>query len=358
MDNLREDFRDWLIKQGLSEKTSSGRPSTVYDYIRRLDKICITIYGERTIETWENLAHHIYLILGFHNLCKNGEIHINRHNLEPVHDFLDDFLFHLSPYQEYLSQYFDVKLLIYKVGEIKYFTVIGYFLPSLFSAKLVLNISTQVKKADRDKNQYVLEKFYRFLSEKNNPICLLGFLKDKAENKDISKEFNTLNTKLVRLKSFHNESSEIFQVIITAGTRKTPPQLTLNRNETKESIAKGIGADEVLDILRITRWTLKRLVDDGQLHKNENNLFDMNEINKFIQDNFHSSVPVDNGSIGDAVKKWWTVKEVKEKTGLNEKYIERLRADKQVSHIKVSNRKYIFYPPDLAIFSKIKPLEW
>lgn len=30
MDNLRENFRNWLTKQGLSEKTETGRPSTIF----------------------------------------------------------------------------------------------------------------------------------------------------------------------------------------------------------------------------------------------------------------------------------------------------------------------------------------
>ena len=31
MIDLRENFIKWLIKEGLSEKTPSGNPSTVYD---------------------------------------------------------------------------------------------------------------------------------------------------------------------------------------------------------------------------------------------------------------------------------------------------------------------------------------
>ncbi|MGO4819437.1 hypothetical protein [Flavobacterium sp. W22_SRS_FP1] len=33
-------FKEYLKKQGYSENTPSGKPSTVYDYVKRVDKIC------------------------------------------------------------------------------------------------------------------------------------------------------------------------------------------------------------------------------------------------------------------------------------------------------------------------------
>ena len=38
--DLREEFKNWLIAQGYKEKTESGLPSTVYDYIQTLDRLC------------------------------------------------------------------------------------------------------------------------------------------------------------------------------------------------------------------------------------------------------------------------------------------------------------------------------
>ncbi len=37
---MLENFKIYLIKQGYSEITPSGNPSTVYDYTKRVDKIC------------------------------------------------------------------------------------------------------------------------------------------------------------------------------------------------------------------------------------------------------------------------------------------------------------------------------
>ena len=35
-----ENFKRYLIEQGYSEFTPSGNPSTVYDYVQRIKKIC------------------------------------------------------------------------------------------------------------------------------------------------------------------------------------------------------------------------------------------------------------------------------------------------------------------------------
>ena len=37
---MLENFKHYLIEQGYSEFTPSGNPSTVYDYMKRVEKIC------------------------------------------------------------------------------------------------------------------------------------------------------------------------------------------------------------------------------------------------------------------------------------------------------------------------------
>ena len=37
---MKEKFKAYLISQGYSEITPSGKPSTVYDYVKRIDRVC------------------------------------------------------------------------------------------------------------------------------------------------------------------------------------------------------------------------------------------------------------------------------------------------------------------------------
>lgn len=38
--HMKEKFKAYLIAQGYSEVTPSGKPSTVYDYMKRIDHVC------------------------------------------------------------------------------------------------------------------------------------------------------------------------------------------------------------------------------------------------------------------------------------------------------------------------------
>lgn len=55
---MKERFRRFLIDAGYKETTPSGNPSTVYDYIKRIDKVC-----EWERESWETLAEHIEVVV-------------------------------------------------------------------------------------------------------------------------------------------------------------------------------------------------------------------------------------------------------------------------------------------------------
>ena len=69
MVNLKDDFRDWLIKQGLSEKTASGRPSTIYDYLTEINRVC----KKEGYITWEKLAVNLFSIVSnYHGKYKTA----------------------------------------------------------------------------------------------------------------------------------------------------------------------------------------------------------------------------------------------------------------------------------------------
>ena len=51
---MKEQFKAYLVSKGYSQYTPSGNPSTVYDYPKRIDKVCA---WENT--TWSELANNI-----------------------------------------------------------------------------------------------------------------------------------------------------------------------------------------------------------------------------------------------------------------------------------------------------------
>ncbi|MFA6808376.1 MAG: hypothetical protein WCR27_05235 [Eubacteriales bacterium] len=55
---MEKQFEEYLINNGYKQTTPSGNPSTVYNYIKRIDNIC-----EWENITWEQLANNIQIIL-------------------------------------------------------------------------------------------------------------------------------------------------------------------------------------------------------------------------------------------------------------------------------------------------------
>lgn len=55
---MKQQFQDYLIKKGYSVITPAGNPSTVYDYVKRIDKVC-----EWENMTWSELGQNIDVIV-------------------------------------------------------------------------------------------------------------------------------------------------------------------------------------------------------------------------------------------------------------------------------------------------------
>ena len=74
MDKLREDFKRWLIRQGLAEKTTANKPSTIYDYLNAINTVC-KMEGHIT---WEELASNLFNIIdNYHGKFKTA---LNKYN--------------------------------------------------------------------------------------------------------------------------------------------------------------------------------------------------------------------------------------------------------------------------------------
>lgn len=67
---MREKFKEYLKKKGYAEYTPAGNPSTVYDYIKRIDKVC-----EIENCSWQQLEDNIhYIISQYDNYGRKSDI--------------------------------------------------------------------------------------------------------------------------------------------------------------------------------------------------------------------------------------------------------------------------------------------
>ena len=49
MSDIKTDFQKWLVENGVSERTSTGRRGAAYEYVRLLNKVCDFIYKKHDV---------------------------------------------------------------------------------------------------------------------------------------------------------------------------------------------------------------------------------------------------------------------------------------------------------------------
>ena len=62
---MKEQFKKYLIKNGYSEFTPSGNPSTVYDYVKRIERIM----------SWEHYEEWSDVVKNIDKLCEDYSEH-------------------------------------------------------------------------------------------------------------------------------------------------------------------------------------------------------------------------------------------------------------------------------------------
>ncbi len=342
MADLRDDFRHWLIKQGLSEKTKTGRAGTVYEYARRIDNLCNKIYKDHSIQSWQKLAENIYPILGLHLICRKGEMHIAKDEFAKIDIFIKSFESQLNQYKENFKDYFIVKF-VFDENNIStnYNNVVELLIENTPPEITIFKISDSIIQINKNRN--ALEKFYQFLLDIRCSDAISCCHNNIAEREKVDNFYNDLTKKIQVIKSFEIAPSNIFELIVNGGNNCEPPLFDVS--ETK------VASAWVCSLLRIERHTLSN-IKALKPTSSSKRYYLIKDVNEFISKNF---VKAKNSPVNlTAVKKWWTVKEAIEKTGLSSNQIKYLRKEAYVSYVKVTDKIYIFYPYDFAKYAKNK----
>ncbi len=315
--DLRQSFHDWLVRQGLSEKTRTGRAGTVYEYIRHIDKVCDIILLKHDNDSWKWLAQHIYPILGFLVLCRKGFFEVNLNSPSCIKEFLTSFLNNMSTADRKAQNYFMVQTQ-YSDGKIldEYLSIREFVLPS-FCNEITLKLNIQ--KAVANNERKAVRKFYQFLCD------WLTLQKAEQYGFDYSKIRDVQN----QLDDLRQETTKpIFRFIVRGGTNRRPPQLEPNTGHC--------GADWIRELFGKASRGMAIPIKPDSTGK-----YSVSELNGWVKNNFQASKKKE----GPEEEEWWTTKRVLKETGWTKDILKRKR--KKIAHITISDRKIIFYPPDV-----------
>jgi len=359
MNDIKTEFKQWLIKKGYKEKTLSGKPSTIYNYLRYIDILCKNIYSCATNKEWLEIARNIYPILSFHILCKEKNFYITKDNAKELWYFLSKCYGAKNIFESSNRQkYFKIEL-YHNNSQTGYpLLILETFINSLQQEDTIL-LTIDVEKDQNHKIKNALVKYYDFLAEiEHNPFSEYLYInkhQNKNENSKVKQLYIDIDvefTKIILILSqslYQKENQFKLMSRINWGNGLEPPQIddSFEKENEKEAYPQ-----TVMDVLRISKKTLDRL-SEKFLHPLENGNFSIEEVNKFIRDRFVQSPYTSDFSYTD---KWWTAKEAHKETGIHRKQIQRLRNEdrnkNRVAHVKISSEIYLYYPPDVIQQSK------
>lgn len=383
MTDLRSSFKDWLIKQNCKERTDKGRPSTVYEYCKRIDRLCDKLYDNHSAENWEDLAINIGKVLISCYECSNKEYYIDQYNAKDAllyfhdikHNCLDSNLFrasvnlvyngnesliseaNFSQIDEYLeifdfcleqlkknpTQNINDVLTLYTLrNEGSSVLVRDFFtayskVTSLSSLDSAIHIEYNNK--DNIKTKQALKLFYEFLQKPSN-LPIIAKLKDQRDDNEISSYID-------KVEAVPDNLMKCLTQIHKTG--KTALQI-------KSHYSNGyLPKSEVSSVLEIDHKTLDELNKKGLLTPNKSKgFYDEESVNNYLQLHFHKAK--ENYSEVDYSKKgfWCNRKEAAKIMNCSERTIYNYTKKGLLTYTDYSPQAPRYYKPELEHLAHCK----
>lgn len=383
MADLKTDFQNWLIKQGCKERTNKGRPSTVYEYCKRIDRLCDKLYGCYSTDKWEALAVNIGKILISYYECSNKEYYIDQYNAKDAllyfndikHNSLDNDLFQasvsliynsnksliseasFSQIGEYLkifdfcleqiandtSQDIDIILGVYCVDNPGSSDSVRNFLAAYPQKQCLsfseVSIHIQYNNQCNGKTKSALMWYYEFLqTETDSPI--IAKLKDQRDDNEISSYIATVKA-----------ASDNLMKCITDVPKTGKTALQIKSHYPDGSLGKL----EVASVLEIDHKTLDELNKKGLLTPNKSKgFYDEESVNNYLQLHFHKAK--ENYSEVNYSKKgfWCNRKEAAEIMNCSERTIYNQTKKGLLTYTDYSPQAPRYYKPELEYLAHCK----
>lgn len=309
MTDLRNHFKRWLVNQGLAETTKNGRPGTVYEYLKRIDRLTGKIFKWK--DNWDLVAKHIFFILVVFLICPKTRKEPTSVELENIYQIL---------IQVGLSEQ-----LIQIIREDSYKNIDSV----LFDVWNTAN--------DNNKNRTALLKYYEFLRSTEYPL-----VSDHTRSKSIYEEIDKVLSKR------RDNRYDTFQIEMemTSTNKRARTILPSSRYDTDR-----LSAEEVAIALGCSVQTVYRL---GLKTYSSRPAYSVRDVQAYMNKHFHPSNHSETVFVHkniDYNKGWLSAQDAADKIGCSVTKVIRYRREHRIAYIDFSKRLVRYFLPDIELIA-------
>ena len=393
--NIRDSYKQWLIKQGLKTETPSKHSSTVTEYLRRIDRICDKHYKSHDATAWNKLTKNIQALLISYHECQTKEYLINKQNIDAFLKYFNDI-----SNSNQINLNLKVKLSFISQKESQFITITTFkeLISFVLVFKGILDIAKNISKLSEihdvltfykltfsngaperqislyqnaiEKlscgdslienlilhveymNDYTvkglagLNKFYTFLSNppaNDNNRTSLHLVKLKEDRDD-----DGINNCLIIISDFHDNLMKCYpKVLKTGDTAKQIGALNISGGCLYvEEVAEALDVDEK------TVWRLKKY---GIFLPDCYSKYTEEHVNQYLQEHFHrAQLPYPEVDYSITGVEWLTRRDAAKKLGVTEKTIFNYTNKGLLTYTDYAPKAPRYYPPEIEFLAKHK----
>lgn len=391
--NIRDSYKQWLIKQGLKTETPSKHSSTVTEYLRRIDRICDKYYKSHDATAWNKLTKNIQALLISYHECQNKEYLINKQNIDAFLKYFNDIsnsnqitlnlrvklsficqkesqFITITTFKELISfvpvfkGILNIAMNINKLSEIHdvltfYKSTFDNVSPPERQISLYQNAIEKLSCGDsmienlvlhveymneyKAKSLASLNKFYTFLSNPpandNNPTSL--HLVKLKEDRDDDK----INNCLIIISCYRDN----FMKCLTQTNQTGSTALQIKAHSQTGGYLR---ADEVANVFGIDPKTLWRLKKDELFMPDYDTFYHEDRINQYLQEHFHrAQPPYSDVDYSRKNLKWHNRRDVARILGVTERTILNYTKKGILTYTDYAPKAPRYYPPEIEFLA-------
>ncbi len=323
MTEIKVVFKNWLVQKGLSEKTKSGRPGTVYEYLKRIGRLSSQLYGK---EDWGHLLKDIYVLYLLH---ANLDSKKNK-GIKP-------------------KKIYD---LIIGYGRIAYIDdteksiIDGNYAEPKHIKKYLKWLETNPKKIHLVRP--ALEKLYDFYSQNKDLFDEINNIKPiqkDSPKQDSSSFFSAYFTTILATKEAIDRA--VFALKVQREADGMRPRLIKAEDDWLGRKRKHLLLKEAAGSLECSEKTLRRLASKRK-NMFGDGCYSVGAMQRYLKKHHHPSKNASTGIRGSTIYDWITGKEAAAILGCPlTTFIRKYRNTGLVSYTDYTPRKVKYYKPDI-----------